>query len=204
MMDEGVNLGSGDIGVLNYAYAPEQLEAAFYTQVLLTPFDAKSMGMFYLKQIRDHEIAHREFFKSALGSNAIPALEVNFSSINFKSRESVLNTAKAFEDLGVPAYNGAGPLLVNADYLTLALLHRQKALPRCSEALSRCSEAMSRCKRALFRCSEALFVCRETLPLFGSHKKEANKLKGIIGLFANNRKTCSYIANINVVRCFAY
>ena len=29
-----VNLGSGDPGVLNYAYALEQLEAAFYTQLV--------------------------------------------------------------------------------------------------------------------------------------------------------------------------
>src|SRR4051794_26177730 len=28
-----VNLGSGDIGILNYAYALEQLEAAFYIEV---------------------------------------------------------------------------------------------------------------------------------------------------------------------------
>ena len=28
------DLGSGDIGVLNYAYALEQLEAAFYTQAV--------------------------------------------------------------------------------------------------------------------------------------------------------------------------
>src|SRR5207237_6130267 len=31
---DGVNLGSGDFGILNYAYALEQLEAAFYTQVV--------------------------------------------------------------------------------------------------------------------------------------------------------------------------
>lgn len=29
----GVNLGSGDAGVLNYAFALEQLEAEFYTLV---------------------------------------------------------------------------------------------------------------------------------------------------------------------------
>src|SRR5690349_20931505 len=34
----GVDLGSGDTGILNYAYALEQLEAAFYTQVIATPF----------------------------------------------------------------------------------------------------------------------------------------------------------------------
>ena len=33
-----VNLGKGDIGILNYAYALEQLEAAFYIQVLTTPY----------------------------------------------------------------------------------------------------------------------------------------------------------------------
>ncbi|RYY86230.1 MAG: ferritin-like domain-containing protein [Chitinophagaceae bacterium] len=120
-MANAVNLGSGDTGVLNYAYALEQLEAAFYTQVMLTPFAGMSaLEAEYLRDIRDHEIAHRDFFKAALGSNAIPDLQVNFSSINFSSRDSVLPTAKAFEDLGVSAYNGAGKLLTSADYLTLA------------------------------------------------------------------------------------
>jgi hypothetical protein len=118
---DGVNLGSGDVGVLNYAYALEQLEAAFYMQVIASPYSGiTTLETEYLKDIRDHEIAHREFFKAALGSNAIAGLEVNFSSINFTSRDSVLATAKAFEDLGVAAYNGAGKLLVSTDYLTLA------------------------------------------------------------------------------------
>lgn len=117
----GVNLGSGDIGILNYAYSLEQLEAAFYTQLIATPYSGiSSMEMSYLKDVRDHEIAHREFFKAALGSMAIQKVEVNFSSINFKDRTSVLGTAKAFEDLGVTAYNGAGKLISNPDYLTLA------------------------------------------------------------------------------------
>lgn len=119
--DAGVNLGSGDTGVLNYAYALEQLEAAFYTQVMTSTFSGITAAeTSYLTDIRDHEIAHREFFKTALGANAIGALEVNFSSINFSSRDSVLATAKAFEDLGVSAYNGAGKLLTNATYLGLA------------------------------------------------------------------------------------
>lgn len=119
--NEGVNLGSGDTGILNYAYALEQLEAAFYTQVIATPFSGITvMETEYLRDIRDHEVAHREFFKNALGSSRIPDLEVNFSSINFSSRDSVLATAKAFEDLGVSAYNGAGKLLSSADFLLLA------------------------------------------------------------------------------------
>lgn len=117
----GVDLGSGDIGVLNYAYALEQLEAAFYVKVIASPFvQMSAMEKSYLTDIRDHEIAHREFFKAALASKAIQSLEVNFSTIDFTDRTSVLGTAKAFEDLGVSAYNGAGQLLSNPDYLTLA------------------------------------------------------------------------------------
>ncbi len=119
--DGRVNLGSGDTGILNYAYALEQLEAAFYVKVMSSPYSGMTaLETEYLTDVRNHEVAHREFFKAALGSNAIQALEVDFSTINFTSRDSVLGTAKAFEDLGVSAYNGAGKLLVSADYLTLA------------------------------------------------------------------------------------
>jgi hypothetical protein len=125
----GVNLGSGDVGILNYAYALEQLEAAFYEQVVATPYSAMSaLESEYLTDIRNHEVAHREFFKAALTAAAptmiIPGLQVNFTSIDFTSRASVLGTAKAFEDLGVTAYNGAGQLISNSAngqaYLTLA------------------------------------------------------------------------------------
>jgi hypothetical protein len=118
---EGINLGSGDVGILNYAYALEQLEAAFYTQVIQSQYAGITAAeTSYLTDIRDHEIAHREFFKTALGTNAIQALEVDFSSINFGTRASVLATAKAFEDLGVSAYNGAGKLIADPNYLLLA------------------------------------------------------------------------------------
>ena len=116
-----VDLGSGDVGILNYAYALEQLEAAFYIQVIATPYtgmtDAEKS---LLTDIRDHEVIHRDFFKTALAANAIPALEVNFSAIDFTSRASVLGTAKVFEDTGVAAYNGAGKLLKDVNFLLLA------------------------------------------------------------------------------------
>lgn len=119
--DDGINLGSGDIGILNYAYALEQLESAFYTQVVKSPYSGiTAQETAYLQDIRDHEIAHREFFKAALGSNAIQGLTPDFSKITFSDRTSVLSTAKAFEDLGVSAYNGAGQLITSPDYLTLA------------------------------------------------------------------------------------
>ncbi len=76
--------------------------------------------MALLTDIRDHEIIHREFFKAALGTNAIPSLVVDFSKIDFTSRDIVLGTAKVFEDTGVMAYNGAGKLIKDAGYLLLA------------------------------------------------------------------------------------
>ncbi len=126
--DNAVSLGAkGDGQILNYAYALEQLEAAFYIQVvastgfgaIFTPNEQTLMG-----DIRDHEVAHREFFKTALGSSAIKGLTPDFSSVNFSNRASVLGTAKAFEDTGVTAYNGAAQFFTKTgaglDYLTLA------------------------------------------------------------------------------------
>lgn len=121
--DGTVYLGSGDIGILNYAYALEQLEAAFYTMVVA---DASFGSNFseeeqtIMMDLEKHEITHREFFKTALGDNAIPGLTPDFSTVDFSSRDNVLATAKTFEDLGVAAYNGAGKLLVDVNLLLVA------------------------------------------------------------------------------------
>ena len=108
-MEDAVNLGTGNVAILNYAYALEQLEAAFYVQVM----DNRFSGMTdeetnILGDLRDHEVVHRDFFQVALGDSAIPGLTPNFGSIDFSSRSEVLGTAKTFEDLGVSAYNGQG------------------------------------------------------------------------------------------------
>jgi len=121
-----VNLGSGDVGILNYAFALEQLEAAFYTQVVANKYSGMTdLETAVLTDIRDHEIAHREFFRAAIPASArIKDLTPDFSTINFADKTSVLTTAKTFEDLGVAAYNGAGKLFTDTGdgltYLTLA------------------------------------------------------------------------------------
>ena len=118
---EPVSLGTGDFLVLNFAYALEQLEAAFYSKVIESKYSGiTAEETELLDDVRKHELIHRDFFKAALGPNAIPALEVDFTSVDFSSRQSVLETARTFEDLGVSAYNGAGKYLENLDYLLVA------------------------------------------------------------------------------------
>lgn len=114
---------SNEVDVLNYAFALEQLEAAFYIGVVTNAsfasiFAANEQRV--LRDIRDHEVAHRDFFFAALGTARIPNLTPNFSSVNFADRTSVLQTARTFEDLGVSAYNGAARYIKRADYLGVA------------------------------------------------------------------------------------
>ncbi|GAA4039301.1 hypothetical protein GCM10022409_26130 [Hymenobacter glaciei] len=120
-----ISLGAGDVGVLNYAYALEQLEAAFYAQVVKTPAgDFQSGELAYFTEVAAHEAIHRDFFKAAINRDApgklLQNLTPNFASIDFTKRASVLGTAKTFEDLGVAAYNGAGKLIKTAAYLVIA------------------------------------------------------------------------------------
>ncbi|MEO6879154.1 MAG: ferritin-like domain-containing protein [Gemmatimonadaceae bacterium] len=115
---------SGDLGILNYAYALEQLEAAFYTAVVgssvFSTMNAEQQEV--MLDLRNHEVIHREFFKAALGTNAIPALTLNGAAVasTLTSIPVILQNAEAFEDLGVSAYNGAGKYLASPDYLLLA------------------------------------------------------------------------------------
>lgn len=116
-----VDVGSADVGILNFAYALEQIEAAFYTKANASYYkNAPLSEKQVLFDIMHHEVAHRDFLKAALGSNAIGQLQFDFSSVDFTSRDSVLNTSKALEDTGVAAYNGTGPFLQSADFLKIA------------------------------------------------------------------------------------
>lgn len=118
--EEAVYLGSGDIAILNYAYVLEQLEADFYTQVVERPYGGISeLERIFLTEIRDHEIAHREFFKTFNSEHIIPSVEIDLTSINFDDRMSVLEAAKSLEDLSVAAYNGLARLIEQGTNLLL-------------------------------------------------------------------------------------
>lgn len=124
------DLGGGDAGILTYAYALEQLEADFYTRVVNSntfgaTFNTEEQQV--LADLYQHEVYHREFFRVAIAGalegtsgTLLPDLEFAYSSVNFSNRASVLATAKALEDTGVSAYNGAGRYITNPDYLVIA------------------------------------------------------------------------------------
>ena len=117
---------SSDVGVLNYAYALEQLEAGFYATVIgdaafTSTFNADEQAI--LSDLAAHEGIHRDFFEAAImgaGATPIPDLTPDFSSIDFGSRSNVLAVAQTFEDLGVGAYNGAGQYISDPGYLLIA------------------------------------------------------------------------------------
>jgi hypothetical protein len=112
-----------DDGLLNYAYLLEQLEAAFYQKVVAAPpADLQTGELAYLTDLRDHELIHREYLRTLLGSKAYDVssstpLEFNFSSFTLTTRVGVWTAARQLEDIGVAAYNGAGKLLVKSSNL---------------------------------------------------------------------------------------
>ncbi len=123
VMEETIVLDfSTDVGVLNYAYLLEQLEARFYALGVENSSDVlEGEELGYFEDIADHEAIHRDFFAAALAGNAQPTAEFDFSgAVDFGNRQAVLGFAQILEDTGVAAYNGAGRLLESGAFLTLA------------------------------------------------------------------------------------
>ena len=118
-----IDFAAGDVAILQFAYILEQLEADFYSRVVanFTPgSDITLAEQAVLVDIRNHEVVHREFFKTALGANANFTVVPLYGTTNFATRASVLAAAKAFEDLGVAAYNGAAQYITDANTLLMA------------------------------------------------------------------------------------
>ena len=115
---------SDDTGILNYAYALEQLEAAYYTAALGSPgFAALSANdQEVLSDLQKHEVIHREFFKTVLGGAAIPTILFNSTTVGSltATKDVLLKTSQLLEDTGVSAYNGAGKYLKSAANLLVA------------------------------------------------------------------------------------
>jgi ferritin-like protein len=125
---------------LLFAYLLENLEAEFYKRVVSSfavigvPGGAAQTA---LTTIRDHEIAHVNFLKTALQSLNVAAPTYTAASFDFSGGKGsgtgpfaaftanygvMLAVAQAFEDTGVRAYKGQAPRLIsNNDVLQAAL-----------------------------------------------------------------------------------
>ena len=116
-----------DVGIFRLVHTLEQLEAAFYTAVVAnasfgTFFNAAERELF--TDLRNVEIVHREFLRTALGSQAVPdvtgAIDGATLASILSSRDGILGAARLFEHLGVSGLNGAGKYLQDARNLLLA------------------------------------------------------------------------------------
>ena len=118
-----IDFAKGDIAVLQFAYALEQLEADFYTRVVANFSSSLSANeQTVLGDIKNHEVIHREALKAVLGASNGFTVNTTYGGLNFSDRAAVLTTARTFEDLGVAAYKGqAANLMENGDILTAAL-----------------------------------------------------------------------------------
>jgi hypothetical protein len=116
-----ITLPGGDLGILNYAFVLEQLEARFYELVLANPYENMSaMDRQLFQDLRNHEVTHRAFYRAALDGAGIPDLTFDFSSINFRQRETVLDASRMFAEIGTAAYNGGGKYLTDPSNLAIA------------------------------------------------------------------------------------
>ncbi|MBP8067315.1 MAG: ferritin-like domain-containing protein [Pedobacter sp.] len=116
--------------VLNFALTLEYLEYNFYNNAVsvagLIPAGAPLTA---ITTIRNHELAHVNLLRGALGTAAIAAIP--FSALDFTARGTFpdvfsnyltfLKVATAFEDTGVRAYKGQATILKKSPVLTTAL-----------------------------------------------------------------------------------
>ena len=127
--------GTGDVKVLNYALALEDLEADLYAQAIMRlteggtnklgtkitglKLDSDSIDVQYLQEFALVEAEHRDFLTAALGKSALPLFKYNFK-METLHREQVLNLVYTAEKTGVSAYLGAFPFFATRSYVQIA------------------------------------------------------------------------------------
>ncbi|PSR52202.1 dessication-associated protein [Adhaeribacter arboris] len=116
--------------VLKFAYLLENLEAEFYKQAAAKDIFLTPAGKGAFETIRNHEVAHVAFLKTALGADAPTYTADTFDydaggllgGKTFTDYATMLAVAQAFEDTGVRAYKGQAAFLIsNNDVLQAAL-----------------------------------------------------------------------------------
>ena len=100
-----------DAKILNFALLLEYLESAFYVDAVdkgALRTSPRLLG--FATTVRDHELAHVDFLRQALGGAAIAKPSFDFKGTT-EHADTFAATALVLEDTGVAAYNGQGPRL---------------------------------------------------------------------------------------------
>ena len=100
---------SQDVAILNFALTLEYLESEFYVDAVRKGA-LKGETLTFARTVRDHELAHVEALKGALGSAAVAKPTFDFKDTT-SDADRFRATAVVLEDTGVAAYNGQGPNL---------------------------------------------------------------------------------------------
>ena len=118
---------SGDIDILNYALTLEYLEAAFYAE-------ANEKGALsgqykkFSQVVGEHEAAHVDALKEALGSKAGKKPAFDFQGTT-EDQATFAKTAMLLEDTGVQAYQGQAGAIKDKKILAAAIsIHPVEAM----------------------------------------------------------------------------
>jgi Ferritin-like domain len=111
--------GGGDVGILNFALTLEYLEAKFYEEAKMR---AKASGDLkgLIELLADDERQHVDALKATikqLGGKPVAEPKFDFA---YSDTAGFLELAQTFEDTGVSAYNGAGPMIKSKEVLAAA------------------------------------------------------------------------------------
>lgn len=119
--------GNSVVATLNFALLLEYLERDFYKMGLDASGLIPSSDKEVFQTIYEHEAAHVEFLKAALGSAAgdVPVFDFTAGGMyanGFSDYATFLTLSQAFEDTGVRAYKGQAGNLQDADEVLTAAL----------------------------------------------------------------------------------
>lgn len=111
--------GGSDVEIVNFALTLEYLETKFYEEAMMragAKGDLKALIGLIARDEAQHVDALTGTVKKLGGK---PAAEPKFE-FDYSDTAGFLKLAQTFEDTGVSAYNGAGPLIKSKDVLAAA------------------------------------------------------------------------------------
>jgi serine-rich repeat adhesion-like glycoprotein len=111
--------GGGDVDIVNFALTLEYLESSFYAEAMKragAKGELKQLIALIGKDERQHVEALAGTVKKLGGK---PVKEPKFD-FEYSDTAGFLELAKTFEDTGVGAYNGAGPMIRSKEVLEAA------------------------------------------------------------------------------------